>query len=108
LRIGDRLRVSIDESIRVHDKLLLVVSASSIGSQWVEHEVESALSRERMDAREVLFPVRLDDMILDVDSGWPSLIRNTRYIGDFSHWTSPAEYERSLDRLLRDLRRTAL
>jgi hypothetical protein len=43
LKIGDRIRDRIDESIRLRDKLLLILSESSIASEWVEHEVESAL-----------------------------------------------------------------
>ena len=34
-----------DQSIRLHDKLLLVLSASSIGSEWVEDEVTTTFER---------------------------------------------------------------
>jgi hypothetical protein len=36
LKIGDRLRPRIDETIRLYDKLLLVLSKTSVASQWVE------------------------------------------------------------------------
>jgi hypothetical protein len=42
MKIGDKIRVRIDESIRIHDKLLLVLSEHSVASQWVEKEVETA------------------------------------------------------------------
>ena len=36
MKIGDRLRPRIDETIRLYDKLLLVLSKTSVASQWVE------------------------------------------------------------------------
>src|SRR5215471_3522555 len=36
MKIGDRIRPRIDETIRVYDKLLLVLSKASVASQWVE------------------------------------------------------------------------
>ena len=60
LKIGDKFRTRIDESIRIHDKLLLVLSQNSIRSSWVEKEVETAFERERRENRIVLFPIRLD------------------------------------------------
>src|SRR5207248_2315581 len=106
LRTGDRLRMTIDESIRVHDKLLLVLSSDSIASQWVESEVETALARERREKREVLFPVRLDNAALETNWGWAALIRNTRHIGDFTRWQDQQSYGSSFQRLLRNLKRS--
>lgn len=103
LRIGDKIRPRIDESIRLHDKLLLILSKHSVASDWVEQEVETALERERREKRSVLFPIRLDDTVMKIDMGWPSLIKNTRNIGDFRKWRNPATYRESFDRLLRDL-----
>ena len=102
-----RVRITIDESIRVHDKLLLVLSADSIVSQWVESEVETALARERREHREVLFPVRIDSAVLDASSGWAALIRNTRYIGDFVRWQEPEHYDKAFRRLLQNLERAS-
>jgi hypothetical protein len=104
LKIGDKLRPRIDESIRIHDKLLLVLSGSSITSQWVEQEVETALERERSEGRTVLFPIRLDTAIMEIKDGWPALIRNTRHIGDFRHWKDHDAYQQAFDRLLHDLK----
>jgi hypothetical protein len=106
LKIGDRFRRRIDESIRMHDKLLLVLSKDSVESQWVEKEVETAMERERQQGREsvVLFPIKLDDAILDEKSGWAADIRRTRHIGDFRGWKNHDEYRKAFDRLLRDLR----
>jgi TIR domain len=104
LKIGDRIRLRIDESIRLHDKLLLVLSEESVKSQWVEQEVETALAREREQNRIVLFPIRLDESVMGVNSGWPSLIKNTRHIGDFSLWKAHDSYKDAFARLIRDLK----
>lgn len=103
LKIGEEIRVKIDESIRKHDKLLLILSETSVRSQWVQQEVETALAKEREQGRTVLFPVRLDDAILELNSGWPALIKNTRHIGNFSAWKDQSKYRKAFERLIRDL-----
>jgi TIR domain/Pentapeptide repeats (8 copies) len=104
LKTGDKLRLSIDKSIYLHDKLLLVLSRHSVMSQWVEQEVETALEKERKENRVVLFPIRLDKTVMEIENSWPALIRNTRNIGDFTHWKGHDAYQKALDRLLRDLK----
>jgi TIR domain/Pentapeptide repeats (8 copies) len=103
LKIGEKIRVGIDQSIRVHDKLLLVLSKNSVGSEWVEKEVETAMERERKEKRAVLFPIRLDDAVMKIEDGWPADIRRTRNIGDFRRWKNHDTYQKSFDRLMRDL-----
>jgi hypothetical protein len=105
MRIGDRTRPVINEAIRLHDKLLLVLSQHSIESAWVESEVEAAFERERRERRTVLFPIRLDDAVMDTDQAWAAEIRRTRNIGDFRNWKNFDQYAVSLERLIRDLRR---
>jgi len=104
LKIGDRFRSVIHDAIRVHDRLLLVISSDSIASQWVEDEVERALDIERQQGRSVLFPVRLDDAVMSVSSGWAVTLRNSRHIGDFRNWRSASGFAEAFLRLLRDLR----
>jgi TIR domain len=101
MKIGDCLRPRIDETIRLYDKLLLVLSKTSVASQWVEQEVETALARERQQGTTVLFPVRIDDTVMTLETGWPALIRNTRNIGDFRRWKMHNVYQKAFDRLLR-------
>jgi len=108
LKIGDSLRVSIDRSIHIHDKLLLVLSKASIASQWVEQEVETTLLREREEDRTILFPVTLDKSIFSIKTGWPALIRNTRRIGDFKNWKKHDHYQKAFDRLLADLKQSQI
>jgi uncharacterized protein YjbI with pentapeptide repeats len=103
LKIGDKFRTRINDAIRVHDKLLLVLSETSINSAWVEAEVEAAFEKERKTGNVVLFPVRLDDAIMDTDKAWAEHIRQTRHIGDFRKWKDHDEYQKALARLIRDL-----
>jgi hypothetical protein len=103
MKIGDRIRPRIDDTIRLYDKLLLVLSKASVTSQWVEQEVETALARERQQGTTILFPVRIDNTVMALETGWPALIRNTRNIGDFRRWKTHDVYQQALARLLRDL-----
>ncbi len=104
MRIGDKFRTRIDEVIRVHQKLLLVLSENSIVSSWVEKEVETAFEREQEIGSTVLFPIRLDAMVMDRKTGWAADIKRTRHIGDFTGWKEHDAYSKGLERLLRDLK----
>lgn len=104
LEIGDRIRPTLDKYIRTQDKILVVLSEHSITSQWVEQEVETAMEREREENRTVLLPVRIDDAVMKIKSGWPAYIRKTRHIGDFRRWKDHDAYQKEFSRLLRDLK----
>lgn len=104
MKIGDKIRDRIDESIRLRDKLLLILSENSIASDWVENEVESALEEERHRGRAILFPVRIDDAVMESKKAWAASIRRTRHIGDFTYWKEHDSYQKAFERLLRDLK----
>ena len=101
--IGDKIRPRIDETIRLFDKLLLVLSQHSIASSWVAYEVERALNKEPNGVPNVLYPVRLDDTILTCTTSWAQDIKDTRHIGDFTDWKNHDGYQKNFDRLLRAL-----
>lgn len=104
LKIGERIRVGIDQSIRVHDKLLLILSEHSLASDWVEQEVETAMEQERQRKETVLFPVRLDEAVMESKEGWAAHIKRTRNIGNFCKWRGPKSYQKAFQRLLKDLK----
>jgi hypothetical protein len=104
LKIGDKFRTRIDESIRIYDKLMVVLSENSIRSPWVEDEVEAALEKEHKQKKLVLFPIRLDDAVMETDEAWAASLRRTRHIGDFRPWKDHDQYQKSFERLLRDLK----
>src|SRR4029450_12599354 len=64
MKIGDEFRSRIDASIHLHDRLLLILSEHSIKSRWVQKEVETAFEKETKEHRLVLFPIRLDDAVM--------------------------------------------
>jgi hypothetical protein len=103
LKIGVKILDAIDAAIRVRDKLLLVLSKHSIKSDWVEDEVTKAFEEERKRGEVVLFPVRLDDAVMDTNEAWAAKLR-ARHIGDFRHWKDHDSYQRSLSRVMRDLK----
>lgn len=103
LRIGDRIRETIDGEIRRGDRILVVLSDASINSSWVEAEVEAALEEERQRNKTMLCPIRIDDSIMRTEKSWAAHIRRTRNIGDFSQSTDSAKYAQAINRLLSDL-----
>ncbi len=113
MKTGDRIRDRIDQTIRLYEKLLLILSGNSIQSDWVETEVETALEEEsRRKAKlpadsprpSVLFPIRLDDAVTKSTMPWARKIRRERHITDFTQWKHHDAYQKTLARLLRDLK----
>ncbi len=109
---GQKLHEQINEAIRVHDKLVLILSEASMKSNWVEHEVREARQRERKEDRQVLFPVSLtsysdlqDWTLFDADEG-RDLAREVReyYIPNFSEWKDHDAYQEAFDELISGLR----
>ncbi|MGD0227205.1 MAG: TIR domain-containing protein [Terriglobia bacterium] len=75
-----------------------------VASPWVEDEVEAALEKEHKQHKLVLFPIRLDDAVMDTDQAWAANLRRSRHIGDFRAWKDHDPYQKSFERLLRDLK----
>jgi hypothetical protein len=112
---GQKIHEQIDGAIRIHDKLLLVLSEQSMASEWVATEIYHARQREVRESRRVLFPIRLVpfDAILqwkcfDADTG-KDMAREIRdyFIPDFSNWKDHDAFEAGFKRLLNDLRAEA-
>src|SRR6266536_1385259 len=81
LKIGDEFRRRLDDSIRIYDKLLVILSQHSIDSSWVEYEVKKALKKEQDQGKPALFPIALDEAIKDAPDAWAAAIRRKRHIG---------------------------
>jgi uncharacterized protein YjbI with pentapeptide repeats len=115
LRGGGKVHDQIDDAIRLHDKLLLVLSTASMSSEWVATEISKARRRERKEGKRVLFPIRLVDFeamrdweCFDADAGKDSAREIREYfIPDFSIWKDHDAFETALARLLNDLRASA-
>jgi hypothetical protein len=102
--IGAKIIDAIDEAIRLRDKVLLILSEHSVASDWVEEEVTRALDEERSRKTTVLFPIRVDDAVLNTTEAWARGLRIQRHIGDFCLWKDHDAYQKVLERVLRDLK----
>ena len=105
LKIGDKFQEEIERSIRLYEKLLIILSENSVNSPWVEREVQAAIEKEhRSPGDTVLFPIRLDDAVMHSDRAWAADIRRTRHIGDFRKWKEHDSLKNAFERLIRDLK----
>jgi hypothetical protein len=108
---GKKLHEQIEEAIRVHDRLLLILSPDSMNSEWVKTEIAKARQKEMRDGRRVLFPIRLcsfealrDWECFDADAGKDSAREIREYfIPDFSGWKDHDSYRQAFGELVRDL-----
>jgi hypothetical protein len=114
LKRGRKIHIEIDRAIRVHDKLLLVLSESSMQSEWVATEISKARMREKTEGKQVLFPIRLcsyqvikDWTCFDHDTGKDMAreIREYYLPDDFSNWKDHDSFEAGFAKLLRDLKK---
>jgi TIR domain/Pentapeptide repeats (8 copies) len=106
LRPGDYHHSRIDEAIHLHEKVLLLLSEHAVNSSWVKHEVQVALAREIKQDCTVLFPLCLDQAVMQTSKDWAVRLRESRHIGDFTRWQDEAAYQEAFSRLLRDLKVT--
>ena len=86
---GD-LQKQVSRAIRLNDVVLLVLSESSVDSDWVEHELEMARKKEKDEGRDVLCPVALDGSWkakMD-DVLWRQVMKKN--VLDFSKWKTQA------------------
>jgi uncharacterized protein YjbI with pentapeptide repeats len=109
---GEKLYDQIERAIQLHDRLLIVLSESSLQSKWVMTEIRRARKVELKENRRKLFPIRLVDFntlqsweCFDADTG-EDLASEVRqyFIPDFSNWKNHDSFEKAFDRLLRDLK----
>lgn len=115
-RTGRSIWSQITDAIRLYEKTVLIASESSLRSPYVNDEIERAIQKERELQRkrnegdktidpDVLFPVRLDDYILD---SWeherkPDVVK--KVIADAREWKDPDKYATLRDKLIDDLKK---
>jgi TIR domain len=101
--VGAKIWDAIDEEIKLRDKLLLILSRNAIDSNWVEDEVQKAFAEERERKQPVLFPIRIDDTVMETPEPWARKLRDQRSIGDFRYWKDHDAYKDSFERVVRAL-----
>jgi hypothetical protein len=105
LRPGTPILRGLEEAIYLQDKFLLILSMHAVNSHWIEREVEVALHQEVKRGIDVLFPIRLDNTVLESNAGWATRLQH-RHIGDFTNWQDEGAYQQAFAALLRHLKVT--
>jgi uncharacterized protein YjbI with pentapeptide repeats len=113
---GRKIHEQIDEAIRVHDKLLLILSEHSMASDWVGTEIANARERESREKKQMLFPITIAPFEnvkqwkqMDGDSG-ADVAKKVRdyYIPDFSGWERDnSAYQKEFEKLVAALKAVA-
>jgi hypothetical protein len=115
IRAGRKIHQQIEEAIRTSDRLLLIISESSMSREWVQTEIAQARQHESREKRQMLFPISLVPFekirqwtAPDPDTG-SDTAREIRgyFIPDFSNWRNEAAYEAGLRQVLDGLRADA-
>jgi len=109
---GQKIHEQLERAIQVHDRLLIVLSESSMQSEWVMTEIRNARQAEIIENRRKLFPIRLVDFdairkwkCFDADTGKDLAVELREYfIPDFSNWKEHDSFEAGFTRLLNDLK----
>jgi hypothetical protein len=90
IRLGDSLIQKISEGIRAMEYLAVLLSRASIASEWVQREVEIAMTHEIQGQRVKVLPILLEDCDI------PSFLIGKMY-ADFR---TPEKYEQSFQLIL--------
>lgn len=99
-----RLERQIDQAIRSYPVVLLVLSANSVESDWVQHEARLARKLEKETGSDVLCPIALDDAWKTCR--WPERLHEQimEYnVLDFSQWQDAAAFDRMFTKLVEGL-----
>ncbi len=109
---GKILIDQIDSAIRLHDKLLLVLSEHSMKSKWVQTELKRTLKTEGQQGNRKLYPLGLASIksiqaweCFDATAGEDLADKVREYfIPDFTNWEANVDYQKAFQRLLKDLK----
>ena len=110
IKESKKLYEQIDDAIASFDRLLLILSESSMSSEWVRTEIANARQRELREQRQILFPISLVPFqtvrewhCFDADTGKDSAREIREYfIPDFSDWKDELSYAGAFRRLVAD------
>lgn len=93
----------INRAAQSRERIVLVLSENTIKSPWIEQEVRSALYQETQLGQNILFPICLDNAILQSQLPWAVQLRQ-HYIGDFTRWQNEITYAEAFATLLYHLK----
>ncbi|RJP59408.1 MAG: toll/interleukin-1 receptor domain-containing protein [Deltaproteobacteria bacterium] len=106
---GGKIHEQLERSIRLHDRLLLVLSHNSMSSEWVKTEIRWTIEDAIRGRANKLLPIRL--VTLDAIKEWKlfnadigkDLAQEIReyQIHDFSNWQDTKVFNQAFRRLVR-------
>ncbi len=99
LKTGNYVAEKIEAAVWTQDKFIVVVSKNALESQWVSREVEAAFERERIEHKNIIIPIRVDNAIDSTISAWGSELRRRRMVTDFSAWKETDNYNNAMKQL---------
>lgn len=104
LKTGGDILEQLTGAILSCQKFLLVLSAASAQSPWVEQEVGIVSALHADDTGPEFFPVHLDDTFQDSSKDWIREVYRSIQSCDFRSWHDEVNYQESLARLLHHLK----
>lgn len=93
LQVGDSLIKKIESAIAEVDYLIAVLSTNSVISEWVNRELEIAITKEIHNKRLFVLPVIIDDCDI------PSFLSGRIYL----NFNDPEKYQDNVDKILQRL-----
>ena len=115
LLLGDDLHPTVDNAIRLWDKVLLCASEASLTSWWVDREFRKALMKEEQLSKErgkpvlAIIPLNLDGQMFKPDwHDWKKETLTSRLAADFTGWKNDDDkFNRELEKVIKALRADA-
>lgn len=93
-----------DKDIKAYDKLVIVLSESSLQSDPVLRVLQRTLDREDKEHNNILFPITLDRYVFDTWEYERKADVLEKVVGDFVGWDKDAaKYQRTFEKLLKGL-----
>jgi hypothetical protein len=109
---GQKIHRVVDEALRLHDKVLLCASESSLKSWWVDHELQKALMKEERLSKErgcdtlAIIPLNLDGFMFREDwQDWKKDVLISRAAPDFTDWKKDDDkFNEQVEKVIKALR----
>ena len=89
IQVGDSLVKKISEGINDADHVLVILSAASVSSKWIQFEIQAAFTKDPAGAKRVLIPAVIEKVEI------PAFLRHIKYV-DFTE-----SYEQGLNEIVR-------
>ncbi len=102
-----RIRDAVEDAVKVHDRILVVLSEHSTNTKWIDQEATAILTRERDVKKSILFPLQIDEAFGRVKTKWAIHLHEAGRVVDFKDWRNHEAYLEAMDRLLYGQKGTA-